>query len=127
MKFQRRRKIGILGGGQLGMFLAKAAHNFGLQPVVYCQSRHEPAAQIVRYVVIGEWNDRGALEEFATSGIEWLLCEWENVPPEVVEFVGHFVAVDNMVEILSTGRSRCAEKTGSHPQHPNDWLVAILH
>ncbi len=112
-KLQRRAKIGIIGGGQLGMMLAQAAQNMGLQPVIYCQSPYEPAAQIVpqENCFLGTWNDWGAIEAFANSGIRWVLCEWENVPVEVVEFVGRFVEVNNLPQILATGRSRWAEKT----------------
>ena len=42
--YQRCAKIGILGGGQLGRMLAEAAHDFGLQTVVYCQDQQEPTA-----------------------------------------------------------------------------------
>lgn len=109
--FQRRTKIGILGGGQLGRMLAEAAHDFGLQTVVYCQNGNEPAAQIATQAIVGNWNDEGAIEQFATSGIRWVVGEWENVEPNVVEQISQFVNVHTMADVLRTGRSRKAEKS----------------
>lgn len=109
--FQRRAKLGILGGGQLGRMLAEAAHDFGLQTVVYCQNSHEPAAQIATQNIVGSWTDESAIEQFATSGIRWVVGEWENVEPAVVDQIGKHVQVHTMADVLRTGRSRRAEKS----------------
>ncbi len=108
--FQRLAKLGILGGGQLGRMLAEAAHDFGLQTVVYCQNQHEPAAQIATQVIVGSWTDESAIEQFATSGIRWVVGEWENVEPAVVDQIGNHIQVHTMANVLRTGRSRTAEK-----------------
>lgn len=111
LSFQRRAKIGILGGGQLGRMLAKPAHDFGLQTVVYCQHDQEPAAQIATQTIVGDWKDEAAIEQFATSGIRWVMGEWENVEPLVVEQVGQHVNVHSMAKVLRIGRSRRVEKS----------------
>jgi len=108
--FQRREKIGILGGGQLGRMLAEAAHNLGLQTVVYCQNLQEPAAQIVTQVFIGSWEDEAAIEQFATSGIRWVVGEWENIPLSVVKQIAGSVQVYTMADVLRIGRNRKEEK-----------------
>jgi len=123
---QRGECVGILGGGQLGRLLAERAHRLGFRTHVLCYKHTDPAALIAtRSTIIDkDWKDTDALHDFATSGVRWILCEWENVPVSAVEFIGQFVQVHTMPEVLGVGRSRAAEKTmaGELGIPTTDWM-----
>ena len=41
-------KLGIIGGGQLGMFLAKAAKDNNIEPYVYSNTKNAPAEKYTK-------------------------------------------------------------------------------
>lgn len=49
----KRKKIGILGGGQLARMLALKAHPLGLEPYVLSPSKEDPAAKVTRFWIKG--------------------------------------------------------------------------
>ncbi|MAX66215.1 MAG: hypothetical protein CME66_04700, partial [Halobacteriovoraceae bacterium] len=57
-------KIGILGGGQLGFFLAKAAMAKGHSVLFYLQSEDEPANQLKASFIYGDKHDQEQLLAF---------------------------------------------------------------
>lgn len=77
--------VGILGGGQLGMLLARQARQWGLHVRVYLEREGTaPARSFAQEVVIGQgWSDREALARFA-QGCQVVLLENEFVPAELL-------------------------------------------
>ena len=46
------KKIGILGGGQLGKMIAIAAHQLDLHPVIFTDDKDSPALRIADIYII---------------------------------------------------------------------------
>lgn len=62
-----RRRIGVLGGGQLARMLAEAAARLGLTPVIFTSAADDPASQIAPETVVGSTMDEAALASFFRS------------------------------------------------------------
>ena len=56
--------IGILGGGQLGRFLAIQARHYGYKVAVWSPGDEAPAAEVADYWSGQPWNDRYRGEGF---------------------------------------------------------------
>ena len=72
------RKIGILGGGQLGQMLGLAAIPLDLECVFYDPAPDAPARVAGRHVCAA-WDDLDALARFADE-VDVVTFEFENVP-----------------------------------------------
>lgn len=59
-----QKQLGILGGGQLARMLVEAASRADIQPYVYAQSAHEPAALINKLHTVGALNNEAQLRAF---------------------------------------------------------------
>ena len=46
-------KLGIIGGGQLGMFLAKAAKEINIETYVYSNTNDAPAKNLQKKCIMG--------------------------------------------------------------------------
>ena len=73
--------IGILGGGQLGRMLAKAASRLGFKCQVFSPDPDSPAFDVVLHATCAEYADVEALELFAND-VDVVTYEFENVPAE---------------------------------------------
>ena len=59
--------LGIIGGGQLALMLARAASQLGWQTVALEKSRDCPAARSVSEIVVGTWSDEPLMAAFAAK------------------------------------------------------------
>ncbi len=57
-------KLGILGGGQLAQMTAQAAISLGVDIVIFERKPDSPASRLTHFNVVGEWDDREALNTF---------------------------------------------------------------
>ena len=71
--------IGILGGGQLGMFLCLAAKRFKKKISVYSESRHCSAEKFCDNFFYGSFEDLNRIEKFCNS-VDIVTVETENIP-----------------------------------------------
>ncbi|MBI3534604.1 MAG: ATP-grasp domain-containing protein, partial [Deltaproteobacteria bacterium] len=78
------KKIGILGGGQLSRMLVTAGHRIGLNPLIYCDSSSDPAAQVCQSSIFGRQNNTAAIKKFF-SKVDIVLFENEFVDCKVLE------------------------------------------
>ena len=60
-------RIGIIGGGQLGRMLAKAAKRLGCTCVVLDPTPGSPAGQVSGHQIVGDYHDPAKLRELAES------------------------------------------------------------
>ncbi|NEX18841.1 5-(carboxyamino)imidazole ribonucleotide synthase [Thiorhodococcus mannitoliphagus] len=60
-------RIGIIGGGQLGRMLAKAAKRLGCTCVVLDPTPGSPAGQVAGHQIVGDYHDPARLRELAES------------------------------------------------------------
>ena len=102
--------LGILGGGQLGRMFAQAAQSMGyavwvLEPEVNC-----PAGQIANRHICAAYDDPAALSEM-TENCAAITTEFENVPADVLRWLGARVPVAPSGDAVAIAQNRIVEKT----------------
>lgn len=78
------KKIGILGGGQLGRMLLQAAANYPVETFVLENDSECPAAHLCHHFTKGDIKDFDAVYNFG-KGLDALTIEIENVNVEALE------------------------------------------
>lgn len=101
--------IGIVGGGQLGRMLARAASRMGYKTHIYTPDKDSPASHVATKTTIGAYQDAAALRDFAQS-VDVVTFEFENIPAETLEMLDAIVAVRPKPSVLFTTRHRLREK-----------------
>ncbi len=101
--------IGIVGGGQLGRMLARAASRMGYKTHIFTPDKDSPASHVATSTTIGAYQDTTALRAFA-QGVDVVTFEFENIPAETLEMLEMLVAVRPKPEVLFTTRHRLREK-----------------
>ena len=101
--------IGIVGGGQLGRMLARAASRMGYKTHIYTPDKDSPASHVATVTTIGAYQDATALRAFAQS-VDVITFEFENVPSETLEMLDAVTAVRPRPSVLFTTRHRLREK-----------------
>jgi 5-(carboxyamino)imidazole ribonucleotide synthase len=101
--------IGIIGGGQLGRMLARAASRMGYKTHIYTPDKDSPASHVATKTTIGAYQDAASLRAFGQS-VDVVTFEFENIPAETLEMLDHIVAVRPKSSVLFTTRHRLREK-----------------
>jgi len=103
--------LGILGGGQLGRYMAIAAQQRGFRVATLDPEPDAPAHQVSHHPVVAPYDHRPALEKLA-SLCQAVTFEFENVPASSLEpFAERGVAIRPGPKALATCQDRIAEKT----------------
>ena len=102
------KRLGILGGGQLARMMALAAAPLGV-PVVALDPSREACAGQVAPLVVGGYDDRAALEEFA-GRVDVATFDFENVPSGSGDWLRSHVEVHPGPGALATAQDRLSEK-----------------
>lgn len=102
------RKIGILGGGQLGQMLGLAAIPLDLECVFYDPAPDAPARVAGRHVCAA-WEDLDALARFADE-VDVVTFEFENVPTKSLAAVAARRSVHPGLRSLELTCDRIREK-----------------
>ena len=100
-------KIGIIGGGQLGMMMAEAAHALGhtiigLDPTPDC-----PLSFVTSDLIVAAYDDSQAFAQLA-SGVDVLTYEFENVDDSLVQM--HESKIPQTSRALKVSKDRYTEK-----------------
>ena len=100
-------KIGIIGGGQLGLMMAEAARKLdfdviGLDPNIECP------LSFVAPIIVGDYTDKTAFKKLADS-CDVLTYEFENVDLDLVHEYAHMIPQKAMA--LEISKHRIIEKT----------------
>lgn len=101
--------IGIVGGGQLGRMLARAASRMGYKTHIFTPEKDSPASHVATKTTIGAYQDTTALRAFGQS-VDVVTFEFENIPAETLTMLESLVAVRPRPEVLFTTRHRLREK-----------------
>lgn len=101
--------IGIVGGGQLGRMLARAASRMGYKTHIYTPDKDSPASHVATKTTIGAYQDTTALRAFGQS-VDVVTFEFENVPSETLTMLEQIVSVRPNPNVLFTTRHRLREK-----------------
>ncbi len=109
MNERRQPVVGILGGGQLARMLALAAAPLGVNSLVVDGSADACAGQVAP-LVVADWNDYAALEQFAAK-VDVVTFDFENVPADTARWLAERVAVFPAPQALAVAQDRLAEKT----------------
>jgi 5-(carboxyamino)imidazole ribonucleotide synthase len=104
-----RKRVGIVGAGQLGRMLALAGYPLGIDCRVLDRNADAPAAQVANSV-LGDLDDVDALGKLAAS-VDVLTLEIENVDVAALESVRHRVAVYPPPRAVAAAQDRLSEKT----------------
>lgn len=110
-----RLTIGIIGGGQLGLFLCRAARDLGLRTVVLTPDRQAPAAAAADDLLIGSLDDVDAAIELAGQA-DVITFEIEAVGVRVLEQLAACAArgrvrVAPAPDIMLTLQNKVLQKT----------------
>ena len=76
--------VGIIGGGQLGMFLAHSCNKLGLTVFVYSDSKRVPAEKYADKMFYGSFEDVESLKIFS-SEVDLITYEFENVSTKALK------------------------------------------
>ena len=104
----RKTKIGILGGGQLGLMLARAAERlpFPVEISIYDRLPEACARTESHSFHCGDFDDVHAIQQFAKD-LDVITYEFENISPSVVEILPN---VPQGTRALRTLQNRLSEK-----------------
>lgn len=102
------KRVGLLGGGQLGRMLALAGYPLGLRFRSLDPSPDTPAGHLTD-LVIGRYDDLDALEKFS-EGLELVTYEFENVPVSSARFLAERLPVLPPPDALEIAQDRLVEK-----------------
>ena len=102
-------RVGIVGGGQLGMMLAEAGARLGIECVTLDPAADSPASRVAPSIV-GAYDDEAALAELAAAS-DVVTYEFENVPVASARFLAERVDVAPRPEALEFAQDRLLEKT----------------
>jgi 5-(carboxyamino)imidazole ribonucleotide synthase len=102
-------RVGIVGGGQLGLMLAEAGAGLGIECVTLDPTPGAPASRVARQIVAG-YDDETALAELAAAS-DVVTYEFENVPVSSARFLAERAVVFPPPESLEFAQDRLLEKT----------------
>ncbi len=78
------KRIGIVGGGQLGLMIAQAAREMGVGCVALDPASDAPAFAVCEDKIVAEYDDVKALTQLCES-TDVVTYEFENIPAKVLE------------------------------------------
>ncbi|HEU4838992.1 MAG TPA: 5-(carboxyamino)imidazole ribonucleotide synthase [Micavibrio sp.] len=108
MKIESKR-LGILGGGQLGRMSALAAAQLGISTHIYCPEENCPASLVTDRVTQADYEDQSALKAFSDQ-VDVISYEFENIPLETVRFLQKHKPVYPDDRLLEISQNRLKEK-----------------
>lgn len=102
--------LGIIGGGQLGMFFIQAAHRLGYKVCLLEPNTKAPAARYADYHIAKDYTDNNALEEMLAQSAA-ITLEFEHVPQQLLDFFKKNQKLQPYAEIIAIFQHRGLEKT----------------
>lgn len=102
-------RIGVIGGGQLGMMTVREAHRMGFRSVVWDPDPECPAARLADTLLTAPFSDPEAARSLADSS-DVVTYEFESIDPGMVELVEKTRPVFPGSAILRIARHRKLEK-----------------
>ena len=102
-------KLGIIGGGQLGMFLAKAAKDINIEAHVYSNTKDAPAKKHATKMYYGAFEDSKKLMNFSKN-VDVITYEFENVSVESLKKIKKTKDIFPPINALSIAQNREFEK-----------------
>ena len=105
-----RTRIGIIGGGQLGLMLSEAAHKMGFRSVTVLDPTPDSPASVVATQIVGSLKDPFALRQLAAQA-DVLTYEIEHINTEALQDLqAHGVKIYPAPSVLSMIQNKYAQK-----------------
>lgn len=101
--------LGMLGGGQLGMYFVLAARRLGYRTVVLDPDPTCPAAAVADLHMAAPYDDSDAIARLAAECAA-VSTEFENVPAATLERLAESTTVHPNADAVATSQDRIAEK-----------------
>ena len=102
-------KLGIIGGGQLGSMLSKAAKKLNIKTVIYCDDKDAPAQNFCDDFIYAEYFNKDKIFEFAKK-VNVITYEFENIPFETLNELNKLKPVLPKPSVNRLIQHRLAEK-----------------
>ena len=102
-------KLGILGGGQLGMMMCQAARNNNIDTIIYSDFLDSPAVQFSNNHFISDYNDLSKIDEFINE-CDVITYEFENIPYETLKHINKKLNVFPSPSVNNIIQDRLTEK-----------------
>ena len=107
---QKSLKLGIIGGGQLGMFIAKSAIKQKVIPYIYSNTHDSPARKYAHKIIYGSFDDKKKLSEFFNE-VDIITYEFENISTQTLKTIRVEKKIYPPLNALSIAQDRKKEKT----------------
>ena len=104
-----KKKLGILGGGQLGMFICQAAKNFGIHTTVFSTTENFSAKNFCDDYIIGTFNNNKRIQEFIESS-NFFTVETENIPLSLLKKINGGKKIFPSSNVIKIAQNRLREK-----------------
>ena len=102
-------KLGIIGGGQLGMFLAKAAKDINIESHIFSNKKDAPAKKYATKMYYGSFEDSKKLFNFSKN-VDVITYEFENISVESLNQIKKKKNIFPPINALSIAQNREFEK-----------------
>ena len=106
------KRIGIIGGGQLGLMIAEAAHRQGASVYALDPDSDAPAFAECDGHIIAEYDDLAALEKLGDM-TDVLTYEFENVPGDILRHLEGKYNIPQGIAPLFDSQDRLREKNNA--------------
>ena len=102
-------KLGILGGGQLGMMMCQAAKKIGIETIIFSDNNDSPAIKFSDRNFIEKYENYTLIEEFIKE-CDVITYEFENIPFETLNFIRNKKSVFPSPDVNNIVQDRLTEK-----------------
>ncbi|MDB3863956.1 5-(carboxyamino)imidazole ribonucleotide synthase [Alphaproteobacteria bacterium] len=102
-------KLGILGGGQLGMMMCQAAKSIDISTIIYSDSLDSPAINFSDSHFIDKYDNFLKIDEFVDK-CDVITYEFENIPYETLKYIKSKINVFPSPEVNNIIQDRLSEK-----------------
>jgi len=101
--------LGIIGGGQLGGMLAKAAKKINIETVIFCDDSEASAKKFADKFIFGNYKDKNIIDNFINK-VNVVTFEFENIPFETLEYINNIKPVYPNPSVNKILQNRLYEK-----------------
>lgn len=132
MTLKKPKTLAIIGGGQLGMFLCKAAARHGIRTVIVAEDAQAPALSFAGMNIVAPLN-RGGLAESIALVADYVTFEFEAVPERLLQALAEQedrgrLIVRPGIEVLKLLQNKVTQKQWlQERQYPTLPFVASEH
>ena len=104
-----KKTLGIIGGGQLGMFICIAAKKIGLRTIVFSQESNFSAKKFCDNYLIGDIKENQIIHKFIDNA-DFFTVETENIPKTFLRTIQKKKKLFPSSEIIEITQNRLVEK-----------------